>query len=156
VGQTHGNPATAGSLWLIAPRGWPAVRGVVPRNPEGDKTQRAHGVSGTVEAGNVHLPSPEHAPWVREFVQECADFPHGAHDDQVDTMTQALNCYATERDVALSGCFFRTDHAPALKPDTVQKTFSRLRTRLGWTAQGRARRGLGGPRADAVSRHRLR
>jgi integrase len=55
------------------------------------------------------------------------------------TMTQALNCYATERDVALSGCFFRTDHAPALKPDTVQKTFSRLRTRLGWTAQGRAR-----------------
>jgi predicted phage terminase large subunit-like protein len=66
------------------------VRGLVPRNPEGDKTQRAHGVSGTVEAGNVHLPSPEHAPWVREFVQECADFPHGAHDDQVDTMTQAL------------------------------------------------------------------
>jgi hypothetical protein len=32
----------------------------------------------------------EYAPWVNEFIEECATFPNGAHDDQVDAMTQAL------------------------------------------------------------------
>jgi phage terminase large subunit-like protein len=27
---------------------------------------------------------------VNEFIEECAAFPNGAHDDQVDAMTQAL------------------------------------------------------------------
>ena len=30
------------------------------------------------------------APWVNDFIEECAAFPNGAHDDQVDAMTQAL------------------------------------------------------------------
>ena len=29
-------------------------------------------------------------PWVNEFIEECIAFPNGAHDDQVDAMTQAL------------------------------------------------------------------
>jgi phage terminase large subunit-like protein len=29
-------------------------------------------------------------PWVNDFIEECAAFPNGAHDDQVDAMTQAL------------------------------------------------------------------
>jgi hypothetical protein len=29
-------------------------------------------------------------PWVNEFIEECAAFPNGAHDEQVDAMTQAL------------------------------------------------------------------
>jgi len=29
-------------------------------------------------------------PWVTDFIEECAAFPNGAHDDQVDAMTQAL------------------------------------------------------------------
>lgn len=60
------------------------------------------------------------------------------------TATQALTRYAAHRDACLdasrSGCFFRTERAPALMPQAVEKTFSRLRQRLGWTAQGRARR----------------
>lgn len=58
------------------------------------------------------------------------------------TATEALICYADHRDTprTRSGHFFRTDHAPALKRNTVQRTFSRIRVRLGWTAQGRARR----------------
>lgn len=60
------------------------------------------------------------------------------------TATRALTRYAADRDACRdaprSGCFFRTDRAPALKRAAVQKTFSRLRDRLGWTAQGRARR----------------
>ncbi len=60
------------------------------------------------------------------------------------TATEALTRYAAHRDACCgslrSGCFFRTDRAPALESEAVKKTFSRLRDRLGWTAQGRARR----------------
>ena len=27
---------------------------------------------------------------MNDFIEECAAFPNGAHDDQVDAMTQAL------------------------------------------------------------------
>jgi len=58
--------------------------------------------------------------------------------------TQALSRYAAQRDACRGasgpGCFFRTERAPALTPAAVEKTFSRIRQRLGWTAQGRARR----------------
>ena len=47
-------------------------------------------VSPLIEAGNVYLPHPDYAPWVGDFIEECAAFPNGAHDDQVDAMTQAL------------------------------------------------------------------
>jgi hypothetical protein len=33
---------------------------------------------------------PLWASWVTDFIEECAAFPNGAHDDQVDAMTQAL------------------------------------------------------------------
>ncbi len=58
------------------------------------------------------------------------------------TATEALIRYADHRNTprTRSGYFFRTDHAPALKRNTVQRTFSRIRDRLGWTAHGRARR----------------
>lgn len=67
------------------------VHGLIAVNPEGGKVARAQSVAPLVEAGNVHIPEPELAPWVGEFVQEAAAFPRGAHDDQVDAMTQALN-----------------------------------------------------------------
>jgi phage terminase large subunit-like protein len=38
----------------------------------------------------VYLPHPQFMPWVTDFIEECAAFPNGAHDDQVDAMTQAL------------------------------------------------------------------
>lgn len=60
------------------------------------------------------------------------------------TATTELRSYATERDRRLGTCrsdgFFRTDRAEALKPNTVERTFARLRERLGWTSDGRARR----------------
>jgi predicted phage terminase large subunit-like protein len=43
-----------------------------------------------IEAGNVYLPHPQIYPWVTDLIEECAAFPNGAHDDQVDAMTQAL------------------------------------------------------------------
>ena len=58
------------------------------------------------------------------------------------TATEALIRYADRRNTprTRSGCFFRTDHAPALKRNSVERTFSRIRDRLGWADQGRARR----------------
>lgn len=68
-----------------------SVPGIVPEEPHGSKEARAAAVSPLQEAENIHLPSPELAPWVGEFIEECAAFPNGANDDQVDAMSQALN-----------------------------------------------------------------
>jgi predicted phage terminase large subunit-like protein len=40
--------------------------------------------------GNAYFAAPANRPWVDAFIEECAAFPNGAHDDQVDAMTQAL------------------------------------------------------------------
>ena len=66
------------------------IPGILPVNPEGGKVARAAAVSPLIEAGNVYLPHPQFMPWVKDFIEECAAFPNGAHDDQVDAMTQAL------------------------------------------------------------------
>ena len=66
------------------------ISGILPVNPEGGKIARAMAVSPLIEAGNVYLPHPELAPWVNDFIEECAAFPNGAYDDQVDAMTQIL------------------------------------------------------------------
>ena len=67
------------------------ISGIVPVNPEGGKTVRAQAVSPEIEAGNIHLPDPSICNWVHDFIEECSVFPNGKHDDQVDSMTQALN-----------------------------------------------------------------
>ena len=68
------------------------VSGIVPVVPKESKEARASAVSTFWEAGNVYLPDPTANPWVRlEFVPELTSFPAGAHDDQVDAMSQALN-----------------------------------------------------------------
>lgn len=67
------------------------VPGIVPEEPQGSKTARVAAVSPLIEAGNIWLPDPAIAPWVDGFVEECAAFPTGTHDDQVDAMSQALN-----------------------------------------------------------------
>jgi predicted phage terminase large subunit-like protein len=66
------------------------VPGLVSEPVKGSKEARAAAVSPYVEAGNVHLPLPEVASWVGEFIDEHASFPKGANDDQVDALSQAL------------------------------------------------------------------
>lgn len=68
-----------------------SIPGIVPVEPDGGKVARATSVSPLVEAGNVWLPSPELCPWVTELIDEAAAFPNGAHDDDVDAMSQGLN-----------------------------------------------------------------
>lgn len=67
------------------------IPGIVPEEPKGGKTERANAVTPFWEAGNIHLPAPEIAPWVGSYIDEHAAFPNGAHDDQVDQSTQAIN-----------------------------------------------------------------
>jgi len=65
------------------------LSGLIAVEPEGGKVSRAHEASVYYEALNVWL--PEGADWLQEHIAEFLAFPQGAHDDQVDAATQALN-----------------------------------------------------------------
>jgi predicted phage terminase large subunit-like protein len=62
----------------------------VVRVPTGgaSKESRLDAVSGLFEAGKVMLPTS--APWLDDWIEEHAAFPHGRHDDLVDTTSLAL------------------------------------------------------------------
>jgi predicted phage terminase large subunit-like protein len=62
---------------------------ITPVKVDTDKISRAQSVTPLIEAGKVFL--PENAPWLNDFIDESAAFPKGAHDDCVDSLTQALN-----------------------------------------------------------------
>lgn len=66
-----------------------SVPGVIAVNPQGGKMARLNAIAGVIESGNVYL--PEGADWLDEFIDEFASFPNGAHDDEVDCCSQALN-----------------------------------------------------------------
>ena len=67
------------------------IPGIIPITPMGGKVVRASAVAPYLEAGNIYLPNPKNAPWIHDFIEECAAFPNGKHDDDVDAMTQAIN-----------------------------------------------------------------
>lgn len=68
-----------------------SIGGIVPVEPEGSKVERAFAITPFVEAKNVFLPDPKIHLWVYKLIEETKMFPRGAHDDQVDALTQALN-----------------------------------------------------------------
>jgi predicted phage terminase large subunit-like protein len=53
-----------------------------------DKVSRANAVAPILESGMVWY--PENEDFAQDLVEECASFPNGAHDDQVDVMVMAL------------------------------------------------------------------
>ena len=65
------------------------VSGVVAVEPKESKYARAEAVAYIQQDGHIHL--PKKTGWVYELINEFATFPNGAHDDEVDCMTQALN-----------------------------------------------------------------
>jgi len=60
---------------------------VDPRKAGGDKVARAYAVQHLFENGLVYAPERQ---WAEMVIGECEVFPKGAHDDLVDTVTQAL------------------------------------------------------------------
>jgi len=67
------------------------IGGIVEFTPKDSKEARANAITAFIEAGDVEIPDPRRCEWVGGFVEECASFPNGPHDDQVDTCTQALH-----------------------------------------------------------------
>lgn len=67
--------------------------GFYPVNPNEGKTGRVNAIIPMVMTGNVYLPHPSDATWVQEFLDECAAFPSGRHDDMVDAFSQGLSFY---------------------------------------------------------------
>jgi predicted phage terminase large subunit-like protein len=62
---------------------------IVPISPTDSKITRSLTVQPHWEAKRVYAPHMAH--WLPEWESEVARFPVGKHDDQVDSMTQALN-----------------------------------------------------------------
>jgi predicted phage terminase large subunit-like protein len=53
-----------------------------------DKHARVNSVAPLFESGKIWAPKSKQ--FAQEVIEECAAFPHGDHDDLVDSMTQAL------------------------------------------------------------------
>jgi len=53
-----------------------------------DKHVRMNSIAHLFEMGRVW--APKHKTFAQEVIEECAAFPHGDHDDYVDSMTQAI------------------------------------------------------------------
>ena len=65
---------------------------IVPADPQGtSKQERWNLIEKIVKDGRVYVPDPAKHTWIESvFFRELRSFPFGPHDDQVDTMTQAV------------------------------------------------------------------
>lgn len=66
------------------------VPGLLAVEPHGGKQVRAHATTALFAAEQVWFPPPAENPWIEETMAELVAFPLGAHDDEVDSITQAL------------------------------------------------------------------
>jgi phage terminase large subunit-like protein len=67
----------------------------IPITPEGDKITRCAAISAQFEACSVFF--PKSASWLDDLKAELLGFPNVKHDDQVDSVTQALSWIARHR-----------------------------------------------------------
>ena len=61
---------------------------VIAYKSQADKLTRMSGQTPRFESGSVFL--PQDAPWLDDLLAELLAFPGGRHDDQVDSISQAL------------------------------------------------------------------
>jgi predicted phage terminase large subunit-like protein len=66
----------------------PGMPHPIGQNPNGSKADRVVAKSAKIEAGHVYVPRNAH--WLDGFLLEPLAFPHGRHDDQVDSVAQFL------------------------------------------------------------------
>jgi predicted phage terminase large subunit-like protein len=64
------------------------IYSIIPVKPVGDKVTRMAVASAKIEAGQVFL--PEQADWLPDLEAELFAFPGSRHDDQCDSISQAL------------------------------------------------------------------
>ena len=68
--------------------------------PEHDKKTRMSVEAAKFESGQVYL--PERAPWLADLETKLFAFPQSRHDDQVDSISQALAKAKTGYDTSMS------------------------------------------------------
>ena len=68
--------------------------------PEQSKVTRMSIESAKIEAGLVRF--PHRAPWLDDLEDELFSFPSGRHDDQVDSISQALGNQGSSYDSTMS------------------------------------------------------
>jgi predicted phage terminase large subunit-like protein len=85
---------------------------VIPFVPSkgNDKFTRVNSVAPIFESGAVWYPYGE--TFSDEVIEECAAFPHGANDDYVDSMTQALLRYRQGNFVELYSDYVDNEDLP--------------------------------------------
>src|ERR1700730_9754544 len=78
------------------------VQGVLGIKQRADKQTRMRSAIPKIEGGSLFL--PRSAPWLDDFLLEYLAFPNGAHDDQMDALSQFLNWCNNQ-----GGSFFEAD-----------------------------------------------
>lgn len=76
------------------------ISGIIPITPKESKQERAYAITPYLEAGNIFFPKNQN--FTKDLEGEMLQFPAGAHDDTVDSMTQALNYFRMKKRVQMS------------------------------------------------------
>ena len=76
------------------------ISGIIPITPKESKQERAYAITPYLEAGNIFFPKNQN--FTKDLEEEMLQFPAGAHDDTVDSMTQALNYFRVKKRVQMS------------------------------------------------------
>ena len=76
------------------------ISGIKPITPKESKIARAEAIGTYIESGNVYI--PEQANYVNDLEFEIVNFPAVEHDDQIDSMTQALNYFREKAPLKIS------------------------------------------------------
>lgn len=79
-----------------------------------DKISRANAVAPMFEAGMVWAPDTD---WAEQLVEECAAFPNGDNDDQVDSTVQAMMRFRQGNFVALKTDVWEESEGRPLVPE---------------------------------------
>lgn len=66
------------------------IPGIIAVTPTESKEARVHSIVPFIYSGSAEFPHPSFAPWMLNMLDEATSFPNGAHDDQVDAMSQLL------------------------------------------------------------------
>jgi predicted phage terminase large subunit-like protein len=77
-----------------------------------DKISRVNSISDIISSGIVWAPTDRR--WAQEVIDECAEFPLGAHDDMVDSLSQALMRFRTGGFISLPSDY-EDDEKPAFR-----------------------------------------
>jgi predicted phage terminase large subunit-like protein len=103
------------------------VPGIIAVTPKGDKVTRMSVASAKFEDGRVFL--PDRASWLADLEAELFVFPGSPHDDQCDSISQALE----DRNIPYGALLTAADLAPLVEWSSIPTPeIARQRQELGF------------------------